>query len=110
MLLCAVVTCLIKHMTYYSVFGVSMFSSKQNRQSRVYDVIGRWFKIAISLDLNILRNIWDNAGTQVSKIHKTVLAIFGYFNKKTYIVPLRPDLDFNINIYLFFIIHLFLIP
>ncbi len=39
------------------------------------------FKIALSLDLNILRNIWDNASTQVSKIYNTLLKILGYFNK-----------------------------
>ncbi len=46
------------------------------------------FKIAISLDLNILQNIWDNVGTEVNKIYNTVLVIFGYFNKKIlHIVP-----------------------
>ncbi len=47
------------------------------------------FKIAISLDLNILLNIWDNVNTQVSKIYNTILVIFEYFNKKIlHIVPL----------------------
>ncbi len=46
------------------------------------------FKIAISLDLNIIRNIWDNVSTQVSKIYNTVLVVFGYFNKKNYILCL----------------------
>ncbi len=49
------------------------------------------FKIAISLDLNILRNIWDNVSTQVK--------ILGYFNKKIiHIVPLmklKCKLDFG---------------
>ncbi len=48
------------------------------------------FKIAISLDINILRNIWDNVSTHVSEIYNTVLVIFKYFNKKIlHIVPLN---------------------
>ncbi len=47
------------------------------------------FKIYISLDLNILGNLWDNVSTQVSKVYNTVLVIFGYFNKIIlHIVPL----------------------
>ncbi len=66
------VNCLIKHIKYYNVFGVSMFSTKQNRKSRVYDAIAGdartlWSR-SISLvkmayflgDLKILQNIWDN--------------------------------------------------
>ncbi len=80
-----------------------MFSTKENRKSRVYDIIGwgrkstmdsghgpfHWLKWLFSLDLNILRNIWDNVSTQVSKIYNTVLVFFGYLNKKIlHIVPL----------------------
>ncbi len=32
-------------------------------------------KWLISLDLNILRNIWDNVSTQVTNIYNTVLVI-----------------------------------
>jgi len=42
-----------------------------------------WLKLLISLDLNILGNIWDNASTQVNKIYNTVLVVFGYFNPQS---------------------------
>ncbi len=48
------------------------------------------FKIAISLDLNILLKMWDNVSTHVSKVYSTILVIFVYFNKKIlHIVPLK---------------------
>ncbi len=62
------------------------------RKSRVYDVNVMTrdeplFKMAISLDLNILLNIWDNVSRpkQVNKRYNTVLVVFGYFNKKIYL-------------------------
>ncbi len=113
MLLCAVVTCLIKRIKYESVF-VSMFSTKQvcmtslagdartpwtRSVSKIHFIINynktiNYFfflilKLLIYLDLNILQNIWYNASTQVSKIYNTFLGVFGYFNKKiSYIAPL----------------------
>lgn len=41
-----------------------------------------WLKWRISLDLNIVVNIWDNVSTQVDKMYNTVLVVFGYFNAK----------------------------
>ncbi len=41
-----------------------------------------YLKFLISLDFNILRNIWGNVSTQVCKMYNTVLVVFGYLNKK----------------------------
>jgi len=48
-----------------------------------------WLKLLISLDLNIVGNIWDNVSTQFNKIYNIVLVVFGYFSTKIlHIVPL----------------------
>jgi len=55
-----------------------------------------WLKLLISLDLNILGDIWDNVSraTQVNKIYNTVLVFFGYFNPQ--ILHIVPLIDFSI--------------
>ncbi len=47
------------------------------------------FKIGISLDLQILKNFWDNVSTQLHEIYHTVQVVFGYFiTKILHIMPL----------------------
>ncbi len=76
---------ILKRLWCFHVFYKTKLKNRGRMTSLVADAVTRdesLFKIAISLDLNTLQNIWDNVSTQVSKIYNTVLVVFGYFNKK----------------------------
>jgi len=100
-------TCLIKHnilKCLWCFHGFYKIKPKTESNAGIMSLIGdtrtqpvSWLKWLISLNVNILGNIWDHVSTQVNKIYNIVLVVFGYFNQKIlHIVPLSicvPDMN-----------------